>query len=202
MITELEVHWNNFVVINHKIYFEVKKLTSFFFKNGKYKIALPILGFGFALQALLIIDYLPKFLQYSDNVKNPDQLFTYNYEYIVNLYQKLGEEGRNFYFKMLGVDFLYTTISGIGYSLLLAALVKREKWYIILPLFLTFSDVFENVSQIILMNNFPEISALGVTISSAFSAIKMIGGATSVLLILFFIGRNIIHWLKNKKTTI
>lgn len=175
---------------------------SFFFKNGKYKIALPVLGFGFALQALLIIDYLPEFLQYSDNVKNPDQLFTYNYEYIVNLYQKLGEEGRNFYFKMLGVDFLYTTISGIGYSLLLAALVKKEKWYIMLPLFLTFSDVFENVSQIILMNNFPEISALRVTLSSAFSSIKMIGGATSLSIILFFIGRNIIDWVKNKKTTI
>ena len=202
MITELEIHWNSFVIINHKIYFEVKKLTSFFFKNGKYKIALPVLGFGFALQALLIIDYLPEFLQYSDNVKNPDQLFTYNYEYIVNLYQKLGEEGRNFYFKMLGVDFLYTTISGIGYSLLLAALVKKEKWYIILPLFLTLSDVFENVSQIILMHNFPEIPALGVTISSAFSSIKMIGGATSLLLILFFICKNIIHWIKNKKTTI
>lgn len=180
----------------------MKKLTSFFLKNGKYKIALPVLALGFALQALLITDYLPKFLQYSDQLKNPDQLFTYNYQYIVNLYQKLGEEGRNFYFKMLGVDFLYTTISGIGYSLLLAALVKKEKWYIMLPLFLTFSDVFENVSQIILMNNFPEISALGVTISSAFSTIKMIGGAISLLLILFFIGKNIIHWVTNKKTTV
>ncbi|MNJ85252.1 hypothetical protein D3C87_27200 [compost metagenome] len=188
--------------MNHKIYFEVKKLTSFFFKNGKYKIALPVLALGFALQTLLIIDYLPEFLRYSDNVKNPDQLFTYNVEYIVDLYQKLGEEGRKFYFKMLGVDFLYTIISGIGYSLLLAALVKKEKWYIILPLFLTLSDVFENVSQLILMNNFPEISTSGVVIASTFSSIKMIGGAISLSVILFFIGKNIIHWVKNKKAAI
>lgn len=180
----------------------MRKLTNFFFKNGKYKIALPVLAFGFSLQALLIIDYLPEFLYYSDNVKNPDQFFTYNYEYIVDLYQKLGEIGRRFYFKMLGVDFFYTSISGVGYSLLLAALIKKKKWYIILPLFFTLSDVFENISQIILMNNFPEISSSGVAISSAFSSIKMTGGAISLSLILFFIGRNIIHWVKNKKTTI
>jgi len=180
----------------------VKKLTRFFFKNGNYKIALPVLAFGFALQALLILAYLPEFLHYSDNVKNPDQFFSYNYEYLVNLYQKLGEEGRNFYLKMLGVDFFYTTICGVGYSLLLAALVKKEKWYIILPLLLTLSDVFENISQIILMNNFPAISVLGVAISSAFSTIKMTGAAISLSLILFFISKNIIHWVKNKKTTI
>lgn len=179
----------------------MKKLISFFFKNGKYKIALPVLALGFALQALLIIDYLPEFLHYSDNVKNPDQFFTYDVEYIVDLYQKLGEEGRQFYFKMLGVDFFYTTISGVGYSLLLAALVKKEKWYIILPLFLTLSDVFENISQIILMNNFPNISTSVVAISSAFSSIKMTGGAIILSLILFFTGKNIINWVKNKKTT-
>lgn len=180
----------------------MKKLTRFFFKNGKYKIALPVLALGFALQALLIIDYLPEFLHYSGNVKNPDQFFIYNLEYIMDLYQKLGEEGRKFYVKMLGVDFFYTTISGVGYSLLLAALVKKEKWYILLPLLLTLSDVFENISQIILMRNFPEISASGVAISSTFSSIKMAGGAISLGFILFFIGKNIIHWVKNKKTRI
>ncbi|ABG59740.1 hypothetical protein [Cytophaga hutchinsonii] len=180
----------------------MNKLTRFFFKNGEYKIALPVLGLGFTLQALLIMAYLPEFLHYSDNMKNPDQFFTYNYEYIVDLYQKLGEEGRKFYFNMLVVDFLYTTISGAGYSLLLAALAKKEKWYIILPLVLTLSDIFENISQIILMNNFPAISPSGVAISSTFSSIKMTGGAIILSLILFFIGRNIIHWVKNKKTTV
>jgi hypothetical protein len=95
----------------------MKKLTHFFFKNGKYKIALPILAIGFALQAILIIHYLPEFLHYSENIKNPDQLFFYDMDYIANLYQKLGEEGRKFYCKMLVVDFVYTSISGIAYSL-------------------------------------------------------------------------------------
>ncbi|WP_300666317.1 hypothetical protein [Fluviicola sp.] len=180
----------------------MKKLTRFFFKNGKYQIALPLLTVGFALQALLIIDYLPEFLRYSDNVKNPDQFFSYNFEYIADLYQKLGEEGRKFYLKMLGVDFFYTIISGVGYSLLLAALVRKEKWYIMVPLFLTLSDIFENISQIILMNHFPEISASGVAISSTFSSIKMTGGAISLSFILFFMGKNIIHWVKKRKTTI
>jgi hypothetical protein len=177
----------------------MKKLVSFFFKNGKLKIALPILAIGFALQALLIIDYLPEFLQYSDNLKNPDQFFTYNLEYLMNLYQKLGGEGRIFYIKMLGVDFFYTIISGVGYSLLLAALVKNKKWYTLLPLFFAFADVFENISQIVLLNNFPEISSFGVFISSTFSSVKMIGGGISLSLILFFIGKNIFNWVKSKK---
>lgn len=177
----------------------MKKLVSFIFRNGKFKVAIPVLAIGFALQALLILDYLPEFLRYSDNFKNPDQFFTYNFEYIVDLYQKLGKEGRNFYIRMLRVDFFYTIISGIGYSLLLAALVKKEKWYIILPLLLTLSDVFENISQIFLMNNFPNISSFGVFISSTFSSIKMIGGAISLSLILFFIGKNIFNWVKTKR---
>lgn len=177
----------------------MKKVIKFFFKNGKYKIAFPTLAIGFALQALLIIYYLPEFLQYSGNIKNPDQLFTYNHEYIMNLYQKLGKEGRIFYMKMLWVDFFYAAISGAGYSLLLTALVKEEKWYIILPLFLTLSDVFENISQLTLMDHFPEISATGVFISSTFSSIKMVGGIICLSLILVFIGKNIFNWVKSKK---
>ena len=177
----------------------MKKLINFFLRNGKFKIAFTVLAIGFALQALLILHYLPEFLHYSDNVKNPDQFFTYNFEYIIDLYQKLGEVGRNLYFKMLVADFFYTTISGTGYSLLLAALIKKEKWYIILPLFLTFSDIFENVAQIILMNSFPEISPLGVFVSSLFSSVKMTGGIISLLLILFFAGKNIFNWIKIKR---
>lgn len=179
----------------------MKKLVRFIFKNGKYRVAFPVLAIGFVFQALLIFAFLPEFLQYSENVKNPDQFFTYNVEYIVDLYQKLGEEGRAFYVKMLAVDFFYTTISGLGFSLLLAALVKKETWYIVLPLLLTLSDVFENIAQIVLMHNFPQISTSGVFISSTCSSIKMIGGAISLSMILFFTAKNIFNWVKSKKTT-
>lgn len=171
----------------------------FFFENGKFKIALPVFAVGLALQAVLILHYLPEFLRYSGNVKNPDQFFTYNFDYLVDLYQRLGEEGRKFYCKMLGVDFFYTTISGVGYSLLLAALIKKEKWYSILPLFFTLSDVFENISQLVLMSHFPTISPFGVAIASTFSSIKMAGGAISLSLILFFIGKNIVSWVKKER---
>ncbi|PXY46104.1 hypothetical protein [Flavobacterium hydrophilum] len=177
----------------------MKKLINFFLRNGKFKITFPVLAIGFALQALLIVHYLPEFLHYSDNLKNPDQLFTYNFEYITNLYQKLGEVGRKFYSKMLVVDFFYTTISGMGYSLLLAALIKKEKWYVVLPFLLTLSDIFENVAQIILMNNFPQISPFGVFVSSLFSSVKMTGGVISLLLILFFTGKNIFNRMKIKR---
>lgn len=174
----------------------MKKVVNFIYKSGKYKIAIPVLIVGFILQAILIIKYLPEFLNYSNNIKNPDQLFSYNLDYITNLYQILEEQGRKFYFEMLSIDFLYTIISGMGFSLLLAALVKKRKWYIVLPLFLSLSDICENISQIVLMNNFPEITTFGVFISSTFSTTKMLLSLMSVSLILFFLVKNLVQWIK------
>lgn len=178
----------------------MEKIINLIFENGKYKIALSTLGIGFALQALLITYYLPEFLHYSGNIKKPDQLFTYNVDYVVYLYQKLGNEGRKFYIKMLIVDFFYTSIAGIAYSLLLATLVKKRKWYIILPLVLTISDIIENTFQIGLLNSFPKITSLGVALSSLFSSIKMIGGAIILSLLLFHISKNLLNWIKNKNS--
>lgn len=176
----------------------MKNLLNFFFRHGKYKFALPVLAIGFALQGLLVVRYLPEFLTYSNGLKNPDQLFSYDFDYIMDLYQRLGEQGRKFYHEMLRVDFLYTLISGVGYSLLLAALMKNKKWYIILPLFLTIFDISENIAQIILMNSFPGITALGVTVSSTFSSIKMCGGLMCISLIVFFLIKNLVFWIKAK----
>ena len=117
---------------------------------------------------------------------------------ITSLYQIIGEQGRKLYFEMLSIDFLYTIISGIGFSLLLAALVKKRKWYIMLPLFLASSDICENISQIVLMNNFPKITTLGVFISSTFSSTKMLLSLISISLILFYLGRNLVLWIKKE----
>lgn len=166
----------------------------FLFKKGKYKNAAPILILGFILQGILIKKYLPEFLIHSNNIKNPDQLFSYDLEYLTNLYQLLGIEGRAFYAEMLGIDFLFTVTSGIGYSLLLAALIKERKWYIMLPLLLALSDILENFSQILLMNSFPGITSFEVALSSLFSTIKMILSIICISLILFFIAKNIYLW--------
>lgn len=103
----------------------MKPFKQFIFRYGKYKYALPLMMLGFALQAVLIFKYLPRFLAYSGGLKNPDQLFYYDFKYLLGLYQALGEEGRNYYAQMLGVDFAYTTISAFGFAFLLAALVKK-----------------------------------------------------------------------------
>ena len=176
----------------------MNKVLSFLFKNGRYKIAIPILIVGFILQGILIGKYLPESLLFSDNIKNPDQLFSYDLAYLKSLYQALGKDGRAFYVEMLGVDFLYAIISGIGYSLLLASLIKKEKWYIMLPLLLAISDILENISQLILMRFFPKIPAFGVLTASLFSSIKMMLSLVCILLILFFIIKHIFNWVTIK----
>ena len=176
----------------------MKKVLSFLHKNGQFKIAIPVLLIGFILQGILIGKYLPKFLLVSKGLKNPDQLFFYELEYQVNLFQTLGSKGRALYAEMLSVDCLYAIVSATGFALLFAALVKKEKWYISLPLLLGVSDILENISQLLLIYLFPEITALEVLIASVFSSTKMILSIICVSLILWYIGRNIYNWLKQK----
>lgn len=177
----------------------MKKLIDFIFKYGKFKYALSVLLIGIVFQIFIFSNFLPDFLIYSGGIKNPDQLFWYNYEYINNLYQKLGAKGLNAYASMLYIDFVYLSFSALGYSLLLSALVKRRVWYIAIPIFMAFFDIGENLFQLVLMNQFPSISSIGVQISSLFSSLKMLSAIIGVLLILIFLVRNILM-LVNKKS--
>ena len=174
----------------------MESVIEFLHQNGKYKFALPILLVGFGLQYVLISVYLPEFLSYSGGLKNPDQLFSYDLDYLSNLYETLGTKGQEFYKGMLYMDFGYTSISAFGYALLLAALSKQRKWFILLPIGLALFDISENICQLILMNQWPTISQLTAAISSVFTSLKMVLSMASVPLILFFIIRNLISWIK------
>lgn len=176
----------------------MKAFKQFVFRYGKYQYALPVMMIGFALQAVLIFKYLPRFLAYSGGIKNPDQLFSYDFKYLSNLYQALGEKGRNYYAQMLGVDFFYTSISAFGFAFLLAALVKKEQWVILLPFCPALVDVGENIGQLVLMGYFPNISSSGAMLASGLSSIKMLLGLISMALILFYVIKNLIFWLMKK----
>lgn len=176
----------------------MKAFKQFVFRYGQYQYALPVMMLGFALQAVLIFRYLPRFLIYSGGIKNPDQLFSYDFKYLSTLYQALEENGRNYYAQMLGVDFFYTTISAFGFAFLLAALVKKERWLIILPFCPALVDIGENIAQLVLMGSFPKISPDGVILASALSSVKMLLGLISITLILFHVIKNLIFWLRRK----
>lgn len=178
----------------------MKKLISCIHKYGRYKLAIPILLVGFGLQYVLIAYFLPEFLSYSGGLKNPDQLFNYDLAYLHDLYSNLGIKGRAFYSRMLYVDFGYTTLSAIGYSLLLVALSKQRMWFILLPLLLALFDVFENILHLILMDQFPQLSPMTIIIASTATSIKMIAGLICILLILFYCARNVFQWAKSRRT--
>ena len=178
----------------------MKKIISFVHKYGRYKLAIPILVVGFCLQYVLISYFLPEFLSYSGGLKNPDQLFSYELEYLDDLYRNLGTKGRRFYVKMLYVDFGYTAISALGYSLLLAALSKQRKGFILLPLLLVLFDMFENILHLVLMDQYPKLSLLVITTASTATSIKMIAGLISVLLILFYCVQNVFQWAISRRT--
>lgn len=174
----------------------MKSLITLLHENGKYKFAIFFLVIGFGLQYLLIAHFLPEFLNQSRGLKNPDQLFSYRLDYLYNLYKTLGTEGRKLYAKMLYVDFGYTIIAALGYSLLLAALSKQRKWFILLPLILALFDIAENIFQFVLMNQFPNLTPIVTILASISTSTKMILGITSILLIVYYSLYNIIRWIR------
>ncbi|WNJ18269.1 hypothetical protein [Pontibacter sp. G13] len=175
----------------------MKKLITFLHENGTYAVAISTLAVGFCIQYVLIAHFLPAFLDHAGGLKNPDQLLSYSAAYLEELYGMLGVEGRAFYAQMLSVDFGYATISGVGYSLLLAALSKQRKWFILLPLMTTLFDVAENTLQLILMRQYPMLSPTGVTVASVLTSAKMITGMVVLLLIMYWVGANVVRWARS-----
>jgi hypothetical protein len=121
------------------------------------------------------------FLEFSGGLKNPDQLFGYNASILLEIFEQLGSQGRKFYSKMLWVDNIYTLSTGIGFCLLLGYLVKKEKWYVLLPLTFTVFDLLENTFHMVFLLVYSSISSGLVNLASMLTIFKYTFGIMSIL---------------------
>ena len=154
----------------------------------KWPVMVLCLAIAFSLQYVLIVDFLPGFLDFSSGIKNPDQLSWYSVSWLEHLYLALGDQGRQFYQQMLLVDFFYATFAGIGYSILLYLLTSNTKWkwISITPLIMTFFDYAENIIQILLLRSYPDLNATLVSLSASSSFLKLAMGGLGILLLGIF----------------
>ncbi|MDJ0757210.1 MAG: hypothetical protein QNJ45_27000 [Ardenticatenaceae bacterium] len=168
-------------------------------KMIKWPTAAVLLVGAFTLQYFLISEYLPRFLEYSKGLLNPDQLFWYSAGQLEQLYLTLGAPGRKFYQSMLRLDFFYATFAGLGYSLLLYLLSKNTRWKMIfvVPLLMTFFDYFENLAQLYLLQNFPEIDPGIALLSAASSFLKLTSSGIGIFLVIGFVGRAAYFGIRN-----
>lgn len=104
----------------------------------------------------------------------------FNFEYVITLFNTLGEEGRHSYlFYQIPVDMVFPLLLAITNCLLISFFLKKLDLFrapviylCFLPLISGVADYSENIGIIIMLNQFPDITTFAVKITSLFSVIK------------------------------
>lgn len=139
---------------------------------------------------------IPKTVAYSDGMKLLDMMpMGYNFEYVNELFSKLGEEGRQVYlYNQIPVDMIYPFLFGISYSLLIAYFLKKlEKlntsffFLCSVPIIGGMADYFENIGIITMLNNYPDITITQVSTTNFFTLIKSLSTTLFFLILIVII---------------
>lgn len=113
----------------------------------------------------------------------------YSFVQAMELLQALGSDGRHAYLTVqLPIDFVYPGLFAVSYAILLIWVFKKVcaqdsnlYWLACVPVLAGLFDYLENVSIIMMINRFPELSEGLVSLASGFTIVK------SVLTTLFFV---------------
>lgn len=114
----------------------------------------------------------------------------YSYNQAIELLTSLGVDGRSLYlFVQLPLDFIYPGMFSVSYALLITWMLKQylaidSRFFLIafIPFLAGGSDYLENISIIIMLESFPNISENLVSTASAFTIAK--SGTTTVFFVL------------------
>lgn len=153
---------------------------------------------------LLMLFYsIPKIEDYAEGMKILDLLPSgYSYEYVMTLFGKLGEVGRNLYlYLQLPLDFIYPGLFAISCSLLLFWLYlkvvnKNSKvfYFCLTPFVAGLFDYVENINILYMLISYPNLTELEVFISSTATLLK--SGFTIIVWFLLIIG--VVMFIKQK----
>ena len=166
-------------------------------KFTQWKFIIPL----FLLSALFNFYLFPKHeVQYNnESLKSLDIRTSYSKEDVMELFSKLGDEGRETYeFAISVIDMIYPIVYGMLLILLLSKLIKNifreESNYIylsLLPILIMIFDYAENTNTLSMLSKFPEISDGSVAFGSLVSGVKWY--SVSVILILIITG--FLYWI-------
>ena len=169
-------------------------------KIAQWKFIIPL----FLLAALFNFYLFPKHeVQYNnESLKSLDTRTSYTKGDVMELFSKMGEEGRRSYeYSISVIDMIYPIIYGMLLILLLSKLIKnifREGsnyiYLSLLPIFIMIFDYAENTNTLTMLSKFPEISDSSVVFGSLVSGIKWY--SVSAILMLLITG--ILYWIVKK----
>ena len=146
--------------------------------------------------AFMLFVTIPKTVAYSGGMKLLDMMPQgYNSEYVNELFNKLGEEGRGVYlFNQIPVDMIYPFLFGITYSLLIAYFLKKlDKlntpffYLCLVPLIAGIADYLENIGIITMLNDYPDLSITQISTTNIFTLIKSLSTTLFFLILIVII---------------
>lgn len=139
---------------------------------------------------------IPKTVAYSGGMKLLDMMPQgYDSEYVNELFNKLGEEGREAYlFNQIPVDMIYPFLFGISYSLLIAYFLnKLDKlntsffFLCLVPIIAGVADYLENIGIISMLNDYPDLSTTQISTTNLFTLIKSLSTTLFFLILIVII---------------
>jgi hypothetical protein len=151
-----------------------------------------------SLYFLMIFGTIPHLHKITNGIKILDMMPAgYDFKYVVQLMEALGETGRHYYLSMqIPIDLVFSFFFAVSNFMILAWFLKKldkldTRWFYVcyLPLFAGVFDYAENFSIISILNSYPEIEGNSVLFSNLFSVMKgsLTTIALSVLLIILLV---------------
>ncbi len=126
---------------------------------------------------------IPAVMQYSGGMDLLDMMpGGYDTGYLMTLFDKLGEAGRNVYlYKQIPADMIYPLLFAMGYTLLLGYVLNKlgrfegRLFYLCyIPIFSGLFDYLENIRIIVMLKSYPDISTGLIQLTSIFSVCKSV----------------------------
>jgi len=159
----------------------IKRILNFLDKNASGKNVILLLVVTLAVYGFMLTYTIPNVMRYTGGLKLLDMQPTgYNIEYVRNLFDTLGEPGREAYlYGQIPIDMVYPSLFAITYSLLLAFLFKRAfkqtgnfGYLIFIPVLGGLFDYLENIGIIIMLLIYPDFSRFMAVTTNIFSVLK------------------------------
>lgn len=159
----------------------------------------------------MVLATIPKVMAFGGGLPILDMMPKgYNMEYVKNLFDALGQQGREAYLNyQIPLDMIYPALFAISYCLVLGFFLnKLDKlktpflFLCLLPFAAGAMDYAENIGIISMLRDYPSISSNTVTITSCFSLLKCICTTIYFLILISSLVLLGIKTLRNKKEQI
>jgi len=188
----------------------MKRIKKVIDKNLTGKKVLLLFVLTNIVYAVMLIITIPKTMAFSNGMKLLDMMPTgYDPEYIISLFEALGEDGRHTYlYSQLPVDMIYPFLFGISYCLMIGYFLKKINkldsvffYLCFLPVIAGIADYLENFGIITMLNNYPDLSQTSMKATNYFSIGKSMTTTVffiTLIITLLMLG---IKTLKERKTS-